>query len=74
MSDHRGRKHVSSDPSRPAYDNPTGNKGGLAAGNNRSRTREADGRSRTGPMKKSARSRPVAHASDGKLGQKPPPG
>jgi hypothetical protein len=71
MRDYRSDKRVSSDPSRPAYDNPTGNKGGLAAGGNRSREHEADGRSRIGPVKKSALSRPVGHASDSKLGQKP---
>lgn len=30
----RGVNRVSSDPNRPAYDNPVGNKGELVAGNN----------------------------------------
>jgi hypothetical protein len=51
---------VSSDPNRPAYDNPVGNKGELAAGNNVLPTPP-----RTPAMQ------PQGHESDKKLGRKP---
>ena len=52
---------VSSDPDRPAYDNPVGNKGDLVAGNNVLK------RPRPVPP-----ARPQGHDSDKTLGQKPP--
>jgi hypothetical protein len=54
-------RRVSGDPNRPAYNNPVGNKGDLVAGNNRLK------RPRPAPDLK-----PQGHASDKKLGQKPP--
>jgi hypothetical protein len=52
---------VSSDPDRPAYDNPVGNKGDLVAGNNVLKS------PRPAPSAK-----PQGHDSDKTLGQKPP--
>lgn len=51
---------VSSDPDKPAYDNPVGDKGELVAGNNVKRRRR----------KPSAK--PEGHPSDKVLGVKPP--
>lgn len=54
---------MSGDPTRPAYDNPTGNKGAL------------DDRAKAHPQERPRKGRrsdaPIGHASDGKLGQKP---
>jgi hypothetical protein len=55
------RPRVSSDPNRPAYDNPVGDKGDLVAGNNVVK------RPRPTPDAK-----PQGHDSDKVLGQKPP--
>jgi len=55
------RDRVSSDPDRPAYDNPVGNKGELVAGHNVLKS------PRPAPP-----ARPQGHDSDKKLGQKPP--
>ena len=55
-----GRVRVSSNPDRPAYDNPAGNKGDLVAGNNVLK------RPRPAPPAK-----PQGHDSDKKLGRKP---
>jgi hypothetical protein len=55
------RPRVSSDPNRPAYDNPVGDKGDLVAGNNVAK------RPRRAPDAK-----PQGHDSDRTLGQKPP--
>jgi hypothetical protein len=55
------RARVPSDPDRPAYDNPVGNKGELVAGNNVLK------RPRPAPPVK-----PQGHDSDKTLGQKPP--
>jgi hypothetical protein len=60
-SDHKGPSGgLSSNPKRPAYDNPVGNKGELAAGNNARRSRPE-------PASKA----PQGHDSDKKLGRKP---
>jgi hypothetical protein len=67
MTDQRDRDRTTSNPNRPAYDNPVGNKGGLAAGANRG--------ARTRKSKPAARAaRPIGHKSDRKLGTKPAPG
>lgn len=55
---------TSTAPGRPAYDNPVGNKGKLAAGANRgARATTHRVAKKTAP--------PVSHASDQKLGIKP---
>ena len=54
------RLPASGDPNRPAYDNPVGNKGELAAGNNVLKERRRPSAA------------PQGHESDQKLGQKPP--
>ena len=57
----RERAAATGDPDRPAYDNPVGNKGELAAGNN------------TRPTKRRPPSpEPQGQDSDKKLGVKPP--
>lgn len=57
-----GRVRDAGDPNRPAYDNPVGNKGGLAAGSNAAREDRGDPKAEP----------PQGHDSDKKLGQKPP--
>jgi hypothetical protein len=52
---------VPSDPERPAYDNPVGNKGELADGNNAPKPQR----------RASVSDAPQGHASDRKLGRKP---
>ena len=61
-----------SDPAKPAYDNPTGNKGGLT-------DLSHGGEPATGQKKKDAQrvrerrsDEPIGHDSDKKLGRKPP--
>ncbi len=63
MPKDRTRPHrlpVSGDPNRPAYDNPVGNKGELAEGNNVRKERPRPS------------GEPQGHDSDKKLGQTPP--
>jgi hypothetical protein len=57
------RANVRSDPNRPAYDNPSRNKGDLAVGNNVVK-----------PPRPAPSSKPQGHASDKVLGNKPAPG
>jgi hypothetical protein len=63
-----------SDPAKPAYDNPTGDKGGLT-------DLSHSGEPATGQKEKDAKrarerhaDRPIGHDSDKKLGEKPPGG
>lgn len=56
-------KRSARDPAQPAYDNPVGDKGELAAGDNARPARD-DAGPKTGPAQ--------GHDSDQKLGQKPP--
>ena len=61
-----------SDPAKPAYDNPTGDKGGLTdlshGGEPATGQKEKDEKR----SRKHRSDRPVGHDSDKKLGQKPP--
>jgi hypothetical protein len=76
-SDSNKRPGVTSDPSKPVYDNPVGNKGDLVAGNN-VLIDQADGR----PGQDGGREVAGEHGhrpgaprvpdSDKRLGQKPP--
>jgi len=60
------------DPAKPAYDNPTGDKGGLTDLSHGGEPATDQNSKDTKRMRKHRSDKPVGHDSDKKLGQKPP--
>jgi hypothetical protein len=63
-----------SDPGKPAYDNPTGDKGGLTDLSHGGEPATGQNAKDAKRVRKRRSDRPIGHDSDKKLGEKPPSG
>jgi hypothetical protein len=66
------RVRNTSDPNKPAYDNPTGNKGRLTDLSHGGEPATGQNARDERRVKAHRSNRPLGHASDKKLGRKPP--